>query len=138
MPGALRAGVERAVRNACEAIVRRNVGPHYTNIAIMGAFVTLAAGEWLGDRRLEAYGAERLQRFYDYTMESGAFQEFNSPTYTTVAIEELSSIRTETGNERIRDMAGELLLIAWKTVAERYHPRTGQWAGPHARAYSDR
>ncbi|TLS54165.1 hypothetical protein FE782_02125 [Paenibacillus antri] len=137
LPEALRGSIEQAVRNACQAIIRRNVGPHYTNIAIMGAFVTLCAGEWLGDADVEAYGLARLQRFYDYTMESGTFQEFNSPTYTTVAIEELSSILTETGSPVARRLAEELLDVAWAIVAERFHPRTGQWSGPHARAYSE-
>lgn len=137
LPDALRARVESAVRNACAAIAKRNVGPHYTNIAIMGSFVTLCAGEWLGDADAEAYGLARLQRFYDYTMESGTFQEFNSPTYTTVAIEELSSLRTETRSEAARRLADGLLDIAWAMVAERFHPRTGQWAGPHNRAYSE-
>ncbi len=137
LPEALRASVEQAVRNACQAIIRRNVGPHYTNIAIMGAFVTLVAGEWFGDAETEAYGLARLNRFHEYTTENGTFQEFNSPTYTTVAIEELSSIYTETGSPIAKRLAAELLDVAWAIVADRFHPRTGQWSGPHARAYSE-
>lgn len=137
LPSPLKADIEQAVRHACKAIMIRNVGPHYTNIAIMGAFVTLAAGEWLQEAEVEAYGLARLQRFYDYTMESGTFQEFNSPTYTTIAIEELSSIRTETGRQDARELADRLLDVAWRMVAERFHPSTKQWAGPHTRAYSD-
>lgn len=26
---------------------------------------------------------------------------------------------------------------AWQIIADHFHPRTGQWAGPHGRAYSD-
>lgn len=137
LPAGLRLGVEAAVQHACQAIMKRNVGPEYTNIAIMGAFVTMASGEYGGDPVLEDYGRERFQRFYDFTMEQGTFQEFNSPTYTTVAIEELTSIRTETGNGTVRSQADRLLDLAWAMVAERFHPGTKQWAGPHARAYSD-
>jgi hypothetical protein len=135
LPQELRERMEQALRNACRAIILRNVGPNYTNIAIMGALVTLVSGEWLGDAEVEAYGLARLQRFDDYTMQSGTFQEFNSPAYTTIAIEELSHIHTETGNAVARDLAAKLLDIAWAMVAERFHPRTGQWSGPHTRSY---
>ena len=37
--------VDHAIVHACHAIIKRNVGPGYTNIAIMGAYVTLVAGE---------------------------------------------------------------------------------------------
>lgn len=137
LPQDLRAKVEQALRNACQAIIFRNVGPHYTNIAIMGALVTLVSGEWLGDSEVEAYGQERLQRFRDYTMESGTFQEFNSPTYTMIAIEELSHIHTETRNAAAKRLAEQLLDVAWTMVASRFHPRTLQWSGPHTRSYSE-
>jgi hypothetical protein len=137
LPAELRERIEQGVRHACRAIILRNVGPNYTNIAIMGAFVTLVAGEWLGDAEIEAYGLARLQRFYDHTMQSGTFQEFNSPNYTSIAIEELSSIRTETRSEMAKELTDQLLDVAWAMAAKRFHPRTGQWAGPHARAYTE-
>lgn len=137
LPAELGNRMEQAVRHACKAIIIRNVGPNYTNIAIMGAFVTLATGEWLGDPELESYGLARLQRFYDYTMDNGAFQEFNSPTYTSIAIEELSSILTETRNDTAKRLTEQLLHVAWGMAAQRFHPRSGQWLGPHDRAYSD-
>lgn len=28
--------------------------------------------------------------------------------------------------------------VAWGTIADHFHPGTGQWAGPHSRAYGDR
>lgn len=137
LPQDLRDKVEQALRNACRAIIIRNVGPHYTNIAIMGALVTLVSGEWLGDSEVEAYGQERLQRFRDYTMESGTFQEFNSPTYTMIAIQELSHIYTETQNVASKRLAEQLLDVAWAMVATRFHPRSLQWSGPHTRSYSE-
>ena len=45
----LSAGLREQIRHAlfcsCDAIIKRNVGPNYTNIAIMGAFVNLLTGE---------------------------------------------------------------------------------------------
>ena len=45
---ALRQGLTEAIGCACQAIVNRDVGPGYTNIAVMGAFVTLVGGEVIG------------------------------------------------------------------------------------------
>jgi hypothetical protein len=37
-----------------------------------------------------------------------------------------------------REHATALLRVAWEIIADHYHPGTGEWAGPHSRAYSDR
>jgi hypothetical protein len=69
-------------------------------------------------------------------MRLGTFVEFNSPCYTPITIEELHHIHEET-NDPVSIRLTELLLhIAWKMVAERYHPRTKEWAGPHSRSYT--
>jgi hypothetical protein len=57
------------------------MGPGYTNIALMGTYVTYVAAELYGWPDLKAYAAARLRRFCDYTLEQGAFTEYNSPTY---------------------------------------------------------
>ncbi|MBD0381498.1 hypothetical protein [Paenibacillus sedimenti] len=134
-PPALLERTKMAVRNSCDAIIERNVGPGYTNIAIMGAFVTLIAGESFGDERYRTYGFDRLERLCQYTREQGTFTEYNSPTYTIVAIEELSSIATETRIPEARAMAEELLELAWGMMAYHFHPLLLQWSGPHSRAY---
>ncbi|WP_409344976.1 hypothetical protein [Paenibacillus sp. MBLB4367] len=126
---------EQAVRNSCEAIIKRNVGPDYTNIAIMGAFVTLIAGEFMEEPVYSIYGLERLKRLYKYSMQTGAFLEYNSPTYSTVAILELSSLATYTRSEEARRLTNELLDATWQMVAEHFHPLLKQWSGPHARSY---
>ncbi|WP_151735553.1 hypothetical protein [Paenibacillus tengchongensis] len=135
LPEPLREAVIQVVDNACEAIIKRNVGPDYTNIAIIGALVTRIAGEQLGREDFAAYGLQRLQRLYDYTRERGAFQEYNSPVYTYIAILELSKLRAETADPAVKELCNELLELTWGTVAGHYHPATGQWSGPHARCY---
>ncbi len=135
-PAPLYEGVKQAIYNACDAIIIRNIGPHYTNIAIMGAFVTLIAGELFGESRYAEYGMDRLQKLYDLTIERQAFQEYNSPTYTTVAILELSKMVAQTANPAAKALAERLLHMAWASVAEHYHAATGQWSGPHSRCYS--
>lgn len=135
LPQSLHEAVTRSIDYACEAIIKRNVGPDYTNIAILGAFVTRIAGEQLGRSEYADYGLKRLQKLYDYTMKRGAFQEYNSPVYTYIAILELSKLRAGTMDDRVRELSGELLDLTWRSVAGYYHPATAQWSGPHSRCY---
>lgn len=135
-PAALRQSVRQSVFCACNAIRKRNVGPHYTNIAIMGAFVTLMAGELYGWHVDKHYGLDRLNGIVEFTRTLGSFQEYNSPTYTIVAVLELSKLNTETKIAQAKAMCDELLDLTWKMIAEHYHVGTKQWAGPHSRSYS--
>ena len=136
LPMNLREQVRESILHAARSIKKRNVGPGYTNIALMGTYVTLVAGERFGVRELSDYGKQRLRRFFEYTQERGSFSEYNSPTYTLVAIEEISRMRSH-----VRDAASQALLdtlndFAWHHVARRFHPPTKQWAGPHSRSYA--
>jgi len=132
----LRPSVRASILHAARSIRRRDVGPGYTNIALMGTYVTLVAGERLDARDLFDYGRGRLQRFYDYTRQKGSFTEYNSPTYTPVAIEEISRMLKHVRDEPSREMLDWLNNFAWSHVARRFHPSSVQWAGPHSRSYS--
>jgi hypothetical protein len=136
MPEVLKDQIRESVSFACDAIIKRNVGPHYTNIAIMGAFVTLIAGRVYDRKDYADYGLERLEKLQQYTANLGTFQEFNSPTYSVIAIVELSKIREYSLNSRAKDITTELLDMVWRMVVEHYHPVSQQWAGPHSRSYS--
>ncbi|SDD50254.1 hypothetical protein SAMN02799630_03708 [Paenibacillus sp. UNCCL117] len=136
LPTGLKEQVCESIGDACEAILKRDVGPHYTNIAIMGAFVTLIAGELLGRNDFAEYGLQRLKKLKLFTDELGAFQEYNSPAYSTIAIIELSKIRTYSVSSEARNLASSLLDVVWRMAAEHFHAATGQWSGPHSRSYS--
>lgn len=136
LPKELRDEIRQGVSCACEAIIKRDVGPHYTNIAIMGAFVTLIAGELYNRQDYMDYALQRLEKLKSYTEGLGTFQEFNSPQYSVIAIVELSKIHTYSVNPWAQQIASGLLDMVWRMVAEHYHPITQQWAGPHSRSYS--
>ncbi len=136
LPLDLAAKVRDSILHAARSIKRRNVGPGYTNIALMGTYVTLVAGERFGETELLDYGKQRLRRFYDHTRRQGSFSEYNSPTYTTVAIEEISRMLRHVKEEKSRRLIEELNAMAWRHVARRFHPPTRQWSGPHSRCYS--
>ena len=127
--------VKKSIYHAAQSIIRRNMGPHYTNIAIMGTYVTLVAGQILKDDKIWEYGKNRLRRIHEYTMYHGAFTEYNSPTYTIVALEDISRMLLHVKDKECLEMIEDLNLIGWKCLAEHFHPATWQWAGPHSRCY---
>ncbi|MBE6757570.1 MAG: hypothetical protein E7552_03345 [Ruminococcaceae bacterium] len=132
----LKARMKDAIWHACCAIINRNVNPHYTNISVMGAYVTCVAGEMFGWDEVLAYGKRRLQGLYEYNKQNGSFSEFNSPTYTFVVLHDLGDFIVDVQNSEYKRMAEELADMAWETVALHYHKATGQMAGPHYRAYA--
>lgn len=137
LPAELVARIRAALGHAGWSIFRRNVQPGYTNIAIMGACVTAAAGELLAEPRLLVYGRDRLAAFLDYTDYHGGLNEYNSPTYTLVALHECERTLQLVQDAEVRALAERLRRFVWATLAEHFHPATGQLAGPHSRAYAD-
>ncbi len=125
----------QALFHAAGSIYRRNMGPHYTNISIMGGIVTTLAGELLPEPRLLAYGVRRLQRAIDHYREQGGFNEYNSPTYTRVVLLDCEKALGLVENGDARTALEFLFEECWRIVAESFHPATGQWAGPHSRDY---
>ncbi len=121
---------------AAEAIRRRNVGPGYTNIALMGTYVVLLSGIILRREDLYRYGMERLLRFAAYTRQRGAFSEYNSPTYTIVALDILELLNKHLGHTSSGETIRELHHFAWRHLLRRFHQPTRQIGGPHSRCYS--
>jgi hypothetical protein len=128
--------VRESILHAARSIQQRNVSPSYTNIAIMGTFVTLAAAQEFQAADLRTYARERLKNLYSYITKQGSFAEYNSPTYSLIAIQELSRILRFIKDSRVTELAAALHELAWKHVATHFHPPTQQWAGPHSRCYA--
>lgn len=129
--------VKHAIICAAEAIKRRDVKPSYTNIAIMGTFVTYMAAELYDLPKMRTYANMRLNRFYDYTMKLKGFEEYNSPTYTMVALDELCRLKKCVLEPKAKRKVDELYKIAWGIIANHWHVTTAQLSGPHSRSYSD-
>ncbi len=127
--------VKRAVTYAAKAIMKRDVNPSYTNISVMGSYVTLAVGEYLENAEIAEYGKERFKKLFRYNMLNGCVSEYNSPTYTIEALTDLSLIRKHIHDEEIREMTDLLLDMQWKYTMEHFCAENGQWTGPHSRCY---
>ena len=135
LPDDLKDEVKQSIIHASYSIKRRNVGPGYTNIALMGTYVTHVAGELFDVPELAEYGKARLKRFYDHTLTHGSFSEYNSPTYTVVAINEISRMLQHVQDPQSQKLLRKLNRLAWHHLARHFHSPTRQWAGPHSRCY---
>jgi len=137
LPADVEKRVRQAIMNACFSIRRRNVGPGYTNIALMSTYVSLVTGNLFNDEGLLNYGRERLDRFYEYILHHGCFTEFNSPTYSMVALRELGRMLRDVKDEECLKKIAVLYRLAWTHIGRHFHEPTRQWAGPNSRAYSN-
>ncbi len=124
-----------SLRRAALCIRRRNVDLNYTNIAIKGTFVTLSTAEITRDEELLTYAMDRLERLRDTVAATGAFAEYNSPTYAAVSLAGLHAIATYVASPRARELLAPLLARFWDDVASRFHSGLKELAGPHSRAY---
>ena len=137
IPKKLQADMKDALSRAAWCIFRRNVGVGYTNIVVMGSVTTAMAGELLDDKRLLEYSISRLNHLLDDAELHGWFDEYNSPTYTMIALHECERAIEILKNETVRNLFEKVRYLAWKMIADHFHPGTGQWSGPHCRAYAN-
>jgi hypothetical protein len=136
IPEELKKTIKESLILAAKSVQRRNVGPSYTNIAIMGTYVTYLVSHLFDLPEMQEYANNRLHRFYDYTLEKGGFSEYNSPTYTIVSLDELHRMQRHIINEEAKTIIDALYSMGWEMIARHYHNPSGQWAGPHSRSYS--
>ncbi len=128
--------LDQGALHAARSIIRRDVGPAYTNIALMGTHVTFCVGEHYRDDEVLAYARARLRRFVEHTREHGAFSEYNSPTYTSLAARIIARMGRDIEDEAAQPLVSWLYDLVWGDIAQHFHPPTRQWSGPHSRNYS--
>lgn len=137
IPDIVASKIDSAIIFAARAIQQRNVAPSYTNMAVMGAFVTIVAGDYYKIPAIYEYGIQRLKRFYNYTETEGGFTEYNSPTYNMVVIEELNRLRFYVRDNDTKLLVNNLYGKLWCEIALHFHVPTQQWSGPHSRCYNN-
>jgi len=135
LPKNLLTKVENALILAAKSVQKRNCGPGYTNIAIMGTYVTYVVSHLFNLAEMQKYANKRLKILYDYTKEKGGFSEYNSPTYSIVAIDELNRMQQHIVEPTARVMIDELYNRCWEFIARHYHKKSAQWVGPNSRSY---
>ena len=135
LPEDLVDSLKAALGHATRAIIRRNMGPHYTNVAFMASHVCLAAGDILQESSFVEYGRTLLGKILESVEYHGNFNEYNSPTYTALLLLLCDAI-LETAKDAVAlETAEKLRRFTWKSIADYFHPATSQWAGPQSRSY---
>jgi hypothetical protein len=135
LPAELKPIIKNALILAGKAIQKRDCATSYTNIAVMGSYVTYMVSHLFDLGEMKAYSRNRLKKFYEYTLNKGGFSEYNSPTYSLVALDDLFRMKSHFVEPSAKQMADSLYSIDWEMIARHYHRPTGQWAGPHSRSY---
>jgi hypothetical protein len=135
LPADLRIRIFESIRLGLEATKRLDVSPGYTNIALFDIENTCLGGELLQDEEIITRGREKLAQWMAFTAQFGIPYEYNSPTYTGVAIGSLSSLAKNSKDHDTKVRARTALARIGLSVALHVHPSTGCWAGPHSRAY---
>lgn len=136
LPKHLEKKIETALILAAKAVQKRDCQPDYTNIAIMGTYVTYLTSHLFNLPEMQEYASKRLKTFYDYTKEKEGFTEYNSPTYSITAINELRRMQRNIIEPEDKKMIDEMYDLCWSVIARHYHKPSAQWAGPHSRSYS--
>ncbi len=136
LTGPLNDAIREAVRRAALCVRRRNVDVNYTNIAVKGTFVTLAAAELLGDADLLSYARDRMRRVHAAIFSTDSVAEYNSPTYAGVCLGAVMEVENFVLDAGCRALALEIEHRLWLTLARHFHAASGELAGPHSRAYT--
>jgi len=121
---------------AISSIVRRDVTPGYTNIAVLGSYVSIVGGRLFEKDDYVTFGENKLKSIYKIVKNIGAFSEYNSPTYTFTAIHDLKRMLLHFPDGEMKDIAKELYMLSWETIASHFHSKNNHIAGPHLRSYS--
>ena len=118
---AVAANMRRAIDRAIEGEPHDRVGPNYSNIALMKA--------WL--ERDQGYAASVVARFDEH----GAFEEYGSPTYYGIDLYALALWRRHPPTPRFAEWGERLWSTLWDDIARWWHPRLANLCGPYSRAY---
>ena len=124
-----------SIRLGLEDLHRTDVNVAYTNPVLMDIAVTSVGGELLNEPAVAERGYRKLVEWMEFTDHSGATYEYNSATYTVVAIRALSLLARLTQDEPTRLRARLMLARVGLSAALHQNPATERWAGPHGRAY---
>ena len=129
--------VTDTVKHSSYCSMKRNVDPGYTNIAIMSSMHIICASEILKDDVLFNHGKKKLSTLLAYTDYNTSFSEYNSSTYTIVAIEEIAKMLCLIEDKECLDMAKKLNRYAWMPICDHFNMNIMQLSAPQLRAYTD-
>jgi hypothetical protein len=135
LPADLVRRIDVALRRAIVGTVERNVPASYSNIALMTAFLLQFGADRFGEpawaASAERLAGEILQRF----RANNTFDEYNSPTYYGIDLYALALWRSYASAELLRAAGAAIEAALWRDIAQYYHARMRNVAGPYDRSY---
>lgn len=135
LDGQLTEAMVAAIELAVDGEPEDRVCASYSNIALMRAWLDVAAGDLLDRPDLVARGEAFAQRIVDRFDRHGTFDEWNSPTYYGIDFYALALWRTRGPVSSLRAWGEHLEEVLWCDMAPWYHAALGNLAGPFTRAY---
>lgn len=126
-----------SIRHASGAILRRDEGVQYTNIAFMDSYVTLCAGQLLNEKKFIEYGREKLRKSLAFIELNGSVFEYNSPCYSIISVNDIGNIIKYVKDAEALEIAIQLNDELWRMLAQHFDYNRMQLGGPQSRAYSD-
>jgi len=129
------ARIDRAIRLAVEGEPAERCPASYTNIALMKAALLTWAGERYGETEWVEYGESFGQAVFDLFQQTGAYDEYNSPTYYGVNLYALAFWRRYARSAKLAQMGAAMEAALWRDIARYYHAGLGNICGPFTRSY---
>lgn len=126
-----------AIYHACGAIIRRNEGVQYTNVAFLESLVLCCGGDMLKDEKLLAAARNKLRKSLGFINYHGSTFEHNSPHYSFLCISDLGSILKYVKDEESLFYAECINDYIWRCLAEHFDYKNLQLGGPQCRSYGD-
>jgi hypothetical protein len=135
LPAEIVARIDRALQLAVAGTLARQVPASYTNIALMCAWLLDACGARFGRPEWQARAEDYAEEIYALFARTGAFEEYNSPTYYGVDMAALVMWRARGVGPRLRERGAAMEAALWRDLARYYHAGLRNLAGPYDRSY---
>ena len=126
--------IDTALLLAAEGAKARDVDAHYTNIALMSAFLMDYVGSTQNVENLMAAGHAKATAIHGLFSKNKTFTEFNSPTYYGVNLMALEVWRALAKHEDLREWGADMEASLWADVGAFYHAGLRNVCGPFVRA----
>lgn len=122
---------------ACRAIIKRNEGVNYTNVAFMESLVLCCGAKLAANESFLRAGRKKLRKSLGFIDFNGSVFEHNSPCYTFLCVKDLGSILKYVKDDEALFYAERINEYIWKMLAENFEYDTLQLGGAQSRAYND-
>lgn len=127
----------KAISAACRAIINRNEGVQYTNVAFLESLVLCCFAEMTNDEEFLLAGQKKLKKSLGFIHYQGSVFEHNSPCYSFLCVNDLGRILRYVKDKEALFYAKEINNYIWKVLAEHFDYRNLQLGGPQSRAYTN-